>query len=734
MEIKALNISSDNFRDVELVFRNLFKHKWTIAGFVVAMLIVVFSILQVITPIYQSEATLLIESQDAKVVNVDEIYGVGQSREYFNTQVEILKSRETAIKTIIALKLWEVPEFDPTKKGAFASMMEAIGLSPSALGISTALNKKPTDNDLAESVYGSFSGKLQVKPVRLSQLVIIGFESADPLLSQRIANTLAKTYINNDRDSKFNMTQEASSWLQSRLEGLRGKLLESEQALQSYREKQGIIDVNGSVQTLAAQQITDVSQRLIEARVKRAELQSAYDQIIRIKDGDYSSVPAVVRSIEVAEARSRESASLANVSQLKERYGSEHPKMVAAEAELKAAKADTRQQMSLVVSGLTREYEVARATERALEGSLNSARGSLQTVNRSGTELGALERDVASNKQIYETFLNRAKETSSTTDLQTSVGRIVDEASLGKKIKPQKNLILTVSFLLSLIIGIVGALWYEKLDNTVKGQEDAENRLGAPVLTSVPMLEEDNRTDVAHLVISQPESLFAESIRTANTGISLSNIDGDQKVILITSSVAGEGKTSFSCNMALSLAGSRKVLLIDGDMRRPKVAECFDMKSVKVGLSSVLIGQAEVEAALIPIAGTKLTIMPVGVIPSNPLDLIASNRFKDLLAKLKDQFDYILIDSPPIGLVSDALAFSTLVDSAIYVVKCMDTPAPLAVKGIRRIMDQNTKIMGIVLNQLDFRSSHLYYGEYTPYSKYGYKGYGYSAEDDKDKA
>jgi polysaccharide biosynthesis transport protein len=734
MEIKALNISSDNFRDVELVFRNLFKHKWTIAGFVVAMLIVVFSILQVITPIYQSEATLLIESQDAKVVNVDEIYGVGQSREYFNTQVEILKSRETAIKTIIALKLWEVPEFDPTKKGVFASVMEAIGLSPSALGISTALNKKPTDIDLAELVYESFSKNLQVKPVRLSQLVIIGFESADPLLSQRVANTLAKTYINNDRDSKFNMTQEASSWLQSRLEGLRGKLLESEQALQSYREKQGIIDVNGSVQTLAAQQISDVSQRLIEARVKRAELQSAYDQIVRIKDGDYSSVPAVVRSIEVAQARSRESAAASDVTQLKERYGSEHPKMLAAIATLNAAKADTRQQMSLVVSGLTREYEVARATERALEGSLSSARGSLQTVNRSGTELGALERDVASNKQIYETFLNRAKETSSTTDLQTSVGRIVDEASLGEKIKPKKGLILVVSFLLSLIIGVVGALWYEKLDNTVKGQEDAENRLGAPVLTSVPMLEEDNRTDVAHLVISQPESLFAESIRTANTGISLSNIDGDQKVILITSSVAGEGKTSFSCNMALSLAGSRKVLLIDGDMRRPKVAECFDMKSVKVGLSSVLIGQAEVEAALIPIAGTKLTIMPVGVIPSNPLDLIASNRFKDLLAKLKDQFDYILIDSPPIGLVSDALAFSTLVDSAIYVVKCMDTPAPLAAKGIRRIMDQNTKIMGIVLNQLDFRSSHLYYGEYTPYSKYGYTGYGYSAEDDKDKA
>jgi capsular exopolysaccharide synthesis family protein len=242
------------------------------------------------------------------------------------------------------------------------------------------------------------------------------------------------------------------------------------------------------------------------------------------------------------------------------------------------------------------------------------------------------------------------------------------------------------------------------------------------------MLEEGERIEISQLVTTKPDSLFAESFRTASTGVSLSNLDGDKKVILVTSSVAGEGKTSVSTNLALALAGSRRVLLIDADLRRPKVAESFSLKGHISGLSTLLLGQGTAMQCVHQIPNTKLFIMPVGSVPPNPLDLISSKRFKDMLNSLSAYFDFIIIDSPPIELVSDALALSSMVDSVIYVVKAMDTPAPLVIKALTRLERNNCHLLGVVLNQLDFKASHKYYGEYSPYSKYGYTGYGYDAE------
>jgi len=330
-------------------------------------------------------------------------------------------------------------------------------------------------------------------------------------------------------------------------------------------------------------------------------------------------------------------------------------------------------------------------------------------------------------------FLGRAKETANTGSFQSSVARVVDEAALGGQVKPRKSLILLIAFLLSISIGVAAAVYIESLDNTIKGAEDAETRLGSPVLASIPLLEEGDRTEVSQMVTAKPNSLFAESFRTASTGVSLSNLDGDKKVILVTSSVAGEGKTSVSSNLALALAGSRRVLLIDADLRRPKVAESFGLKGHTSGLSTLLLGQGSAIQCVHQIPNTQLFVMPVGSVPANPLDLISSVRFKSMLDSLATQFDFIIIDSPPVELVSDALALSSVVDSVIYVVKAMDTPAPLVIKALTRLERNGCHLLGIILNQLDFKASHKYYGEYSPYSKYGYTGYGYDVETSAEK-
>ncbi len=728
---------SDQFSDIAAsgsfyyaaLLRVLNKHKWHILGFVFAVLVVTFAILQVLTPIYKSTATLLIESEESKVIKVEEVYGMSASREYFNTQLEIIKSREVALKTILSLKLWENPEFKPAEKTSkLTTVLAVVGLTPAQIGFAEEEIIKPTELDLANAIVGKFSNSIKVDAVKMSKLITVSFESEDKLLAQKVANTIAKVYMSSDRDSKLQMTQDVNTWLQSKLEGLRERLLASESALQTYREKQGIVDVNGSVQTLAAQQIGDVTQRLVEAHVKRAELQSAFDQIGKIKNGDYSSVPAVIRSPAVAEAKSKEAAAASKLAELSQRYGAEHPKMIAAEAEYKSAQNNAKIQMSVVTNGLTSEFEVARSTERALGGVLASARGSLQTVNRSGTQLAVFERDVSTNKQLYEMFLGRAKETANSGNFQSSVARVVDNATPGAKVRPNKPLILLVVFLLALFVAVAAAVYLESLNNTIKGADDAEKRLGYPVLSAVPLLEESERKDVSQLSRNKPESLFAECLRTASTGISLSNLDGDNKIIVITSSVAAEGKTSVSANLALTLAGSKRVLLIDADLRRPKVAESFGLKGNKFGLSSLLAGEGTVSQCIHQIPDTQLSVLPVGIVPPNPLDLISSNKFKEMIAELSSQYDFILIDSPPIELVSDALVLASVAHSVIYVVKAMETPAPLVIKALAKLARNNCKVLGIIVNMLDFKASHQYYGEYSPYSKYSYSGYGYDAE------
>ncbi len=725
-ELYNTKLSQPGVNDLVIIYRSILRHKFYIIGFTIAILILVFFILQIVTPIYRSSAQILIKAENAKVFDIEELFTIGKTKEYFNTQVEIIKSRETMLRVIKEQKLWNAPDFDPRTK-------VQRGVKPESwldsFGISSGPNAKELNEDqLTEMVVTEFEKKMRVVPVKLSQLVIVSFESEDPKLSQTIANAIATIYITNDRDSKFKMVKEINNWLNNRLEGLRTNLMNAETALQSYREKNGIIDIDGSVQSIQAEQISGISDQLTQARVKKAELEGAYFQINQIKNGDYSSVPAVMKNELVMSSRKHQSEMKSQISEIRTRYGSDHPKMIAAVSELRSAKNDTKTQMALAVNSLKREYQIANSTVATLKRELIRAKSSLQTINRTDTGTGVLQRDVDSQRQIYETFLNRAKETGNTSGLQNPVARIVDEAALGKKVKPKKAIILIASLLISLLIGSIAAIWRERADNTIKGPWDAEMKLGVPVLTSLPVHDLKKGANIAELVVSEAGSLFAEGIRTASTGIPLDNLEASHKVILITSSVAGEGKTTFALNLAVSFSSSKKVLLIDGDMRRPNITKSAGIQSPKSGLVDVLMGQSDLRSVIINIPGTKLSILPVGLLPTSPIDLIRSDGFKQTIDKFREHFDLIIIDSPPVGLVSDAIAYLPLVDAAIYVVKCMDTRTPVIDQGIKQILSHGTNLIGIVLNKLDFKLAQLYYGEYTPYSKYGYKSYGYSTD------
>jgi len=707
---------------VELVeyWRSISRRKWSVIGLALAITLLTAVIAYSIKPIFRSTATVLIETGKSKVVSVEEVYGgISGNREFFQTQAEIMRSRELARKVITKLGLTKHPEFDPRQRepSLWKKWTAPLGFD----GEPGEISEETAEKRALEQ----FLRQLSVEPVRLSQLIRVSFESPDRELAAQVANAVADAFIESDLEARFQMTQKAADWLNSRVAGLRQTLAASEKALQDYRDRERIVEAKGVVSS-ASRQLDDLSQKITESRQRRAEAENAYNQVRALRgtaNPNFESIPAVIRNPLYIDSKRTEAEAEKKVSELAQRYGKEHPRMVQADGELRSARENTKRQVETVIAGLSKEYEVARANEAAVERSLGEARGQIQGINRKEYQLGVLEREVAANKQLYDLFIGRFKETSATNDLQSAVGRVVDRATpMEIAARPKKMQIIGIAFVLALLLAVVAALLLDRLDNTIKASEEVESRLGVGVLSAVPII--GGRKDAAKKAyLADTNSVFSEAIRTARTGVLLSSIDEDSKVLVITSSVPGEGKTTFAMNLAFAHAQTKKVLLIDADMRRPTIAKTLGIEKGTMGLSEYISGTAQASQVILPIEGTEAKLLPAGHIPPNPLELLLSPKFGQAISRLKELFEVIIIDSPPIQLVSDALIISQNATGVVYVVKADDTPYQLARQGLKKLRRGGAPLLGVVLNQLDFKKADRYYGEYSGYASYGYKRY-----------
>ena len=688
-------------------WRSIKKRKWPVLGLATALAALGAAVAFSMTPIYRSTATVLIEPGKPKFLSMEDMLGGAmQTKEHYQTQVEILKSREVALRTVSTMKLWTTPELDPriSAASATAKLKSMLGQAGAPL--------EWTDETLADAVIKPFMESVTVEPVRLSQLVKVSYDSPNPALAARVANDIASNYIDSDRDAKFKLAQGLNGWLEKRATTLRENLLESEKALQAYREEKGLINLSGSAQGLAGMQIGEVSQRLAEARARRMQLEGTYNMVANTSNSDYSNVPSVANNPTVQEALRQEAAAQKLVAELSENLGPNHIKMQEAQSSLASAQRYLAQQRRSVARSMVQEYNLARQAEKSLETALTSATGGVQDVNRKEFQLQVLEREVSSNKQLYDLFMSRAKEMDAGSDLQAAVARIVDPAVVTTiPVRPNKGQIILVAFVLGLMIGAMGAVLLERMDNTIKGSESAELKLQQPVLAVLPALSGEALENVATMFIREPNSHHAEAIRTARTGIQLSDVDQRHRLIMVTSSVPSEGKTSTSINLALALAQTKRTLLIDADMRRPQVGVRLGMAANAKGLSNLVTGSSTLKDCVHQIEGSSLLVMPSGDVPPNPLDLLVSQRFKDVLRHLQPQLDFIIIDTPPVELVSDAMAVAPMATSTIYVVRATETPVPVIRKGLNRLQRSGANIMGVIVNGLDFDEAQRYYGE-----------------------
>ena len=575
----------------------------------------------------------------------------------------------------------------------------------------------------------SVMARTSLQPVRNTQLVRVSFDSTDPELAARVPNTLATIYIVADLEARTEATRRSTQFLVRQSEDLKAKLVDSERVLQQFREREKIIEAKGVSMSGASRQLEDLTSSLLDARKKRADLEAAYEQVGAARQGKspeaFETLPVVLRHPLVQRAKEAELEAERRYSDASKRYGPDHPRMVAAQAEVKTAQDNLKRQANVAAQGLAKDYELARANESAIDRALGRAKGDIQSYNRKEFELQSLERDVVANRQIFETFMQRSKEARAG-DIQSPIGRIVDEARPAKgAYGPNKRLIVQMWVFAALLLGVSLAVLIERLNNRLKASHEVESKLGVRAVGVLPITKAEAGIPIERMFRESNQNAFSESIRTIRSSILLSGLQSPRKVVLLTSSVPDEGKTTLASNLSFAFAQVKKTLLIEADMRRPKLGRVMGDNGSRPGLSELVAGQADVGKCIFEVAGSNLHVMLAGLVPPNPLELISSPEFAVVMEKLKSQYEVIVIDSPPVQLVSDAVMLAQMATSVLFVVRADTTPYPIARHALSRLHRVDAPVLGAVLNQIDLEKADNYYGEYSGYGNRYYRKYGY---------
>jgi polysaccharide biosynthesis transport protein len=733
-ELSSLNFepSQPEIESLDLVryWRAISRNKWRILALVTLVGLIATLYAYSLPPIYRSTATVLVEGSRLKSgpPSSDEMFlaYTGSTRDYYLTQFEIIKSREFAERLVRVMGLTKHPEFDPRNrpKPWYAALLPASFSGAGAVPAAPVIDAEAEDR-----VIGAVMSRTSLQPVRNTQLVKVSFDAGDPELAARVPNTLAMIYIVADLESRTEATQRTTQFLAKQSEDLKVKLTESERALQQFREREKIVEAKGVSLAGASRQLEDLTSSLMEARRKRADLEATYEQVNAARQGksadSLDTLPVVLRHPLVQRAKDTESEAERRFNDASKRYGPDHPRMVAAQAELKAAQENLKRQVTIAAQGLAKDYELALANETSIERALGRSKGDIQSYNRKEFELQSLERDVTANRQLYDTFVLRSKEIRAG-DMQAPIARVIDEARPAKgPFGPNVRAIIGMWVLAALLAGVSLSLLIERLNNKVKSSHEAESKLGVRAVGVLPITAPEKGVPIERMYREGNQNAFSESIRTIRSSVLLSGLQSPRKVVLLTSSVPDEGKTTLASNLAFAFAQVKKTLLIEADMRRPKLGRVLGDDGRRPGLSELVAGQADAGKCIFEIEGSNLHVMLAGRVPPNPLELISSPEFAVVMGRLKAQYEVIVVDSPPVQLVSDAVMLAQMATSVLFVVRADATPYPIARHALSRLHRVDAPVLGAVLNQIDLDKADNFYGEYSGYGDRYYRKYGY---------
>ena len=687
-----------------------------------------------ITPLYSAKAMILVGLPKQHVVDVEDVLqGMRTDRATMESEVEVLRSRSLAAKVVDELRLVDEPAFNPKlrpPRRSILSMLNPLNWIPSewlaALTGEDAAHVEPpsaaekaqrTRRAIAARVMKSVAARIEGR----SRVIRVSATSTEPKLAADVANTLSDLYLVEQLETKFEATRRATEWLNTRVDDLREQVEASEEAVEEYRQRHGLIQSNDA--TVTEQQISGATDQLIATRAKTAEAEARLRQVRSLLDaGGIESASDVLASPVIQKLREQETDVARRAAEMATVYGPRHPTMINVQAELEEMRGKLAGEVGKIVRSLANELEVARIRERTLEGGLDELKSDTERLNAAQGRLRVLEREAAANRTLFDTFLARWKETGRQDEIQYADARILSRAVVpGGPSSPQTFRILGAALAFSLVLGIALVHLVERLDSGFRGAEQVERLTGLGVLSSIPNVPASRSTPtLVDYLLAKPGSAFAESFRTLHTSLQLTTGDGGGKTILIASSIPEEGKTTVAIGTARAFArAGRRTLLIDADLRRDQVAQMLGLEG-EPGLVGYL---ASPDAALPDVIQRDekggMDVVVSGAAPLlNSVDHFRSQRMSGLIEACESAYDFVVIDSPPTQLLSDSRILASLADRVVFVIRWAAVRREVALSGLQ-LLAKAGNLNGIVLNAVDARKS----GRYGYY--YGYHGYGY---------
>jgi len=660
-------------------------------------------------PTYRATCQIEIGSESLRILSFQEGLSVDTTNpQYYQTQYELLKSNALLKKVIDRMRLDRHPEFLPLVEGLSA-------------------NDEVTATRRDQVLIGVFRSHLTIAPIRQSRLVNIHFESPNPYLAASAANALGQTYIDWDLEMKVNASQNAVKWLTSQIEEQRKKAEQAQSALEAFKQEKGLVTANEESQSINSQRLSALNAEYLAAQTKRVEAETRFNQVKSLLEDPerLESVSEVIKDPLVQSLRTQEVKLAGDLSELSQKYGPKHPQIVRLKAELDSIHQKISQEVKKIVISLKNDYQVARAKEATLLKALNYQKVEYMDLAQKSVQYGVLKRETESAQQIYDVLLKRLKEASLAENIKESNIRIINPAPIPlSPYKPNKLKNILLSLIVGAMMGIGLAFFFEYLDNTIKTPEDLREHLDLPFLGMVPHLQPSSPSRFAGvsglLILHDPKSSGAESYHILRTNLLLSSPDGPPQVILVSSPAPKEGKTLTSANLAIALAqGGSKTLLIDCDFRRPQVHTLFGIKE-NAGLVDYLTQGKPLESLIHGTPVPNLKVIPSGPNPPNPAELLSSARLREVVQGLRNQFQAILFDSPPIAVVTDPVLLSRLADGTILVVQSGKTAREVAQRAKEQLQSVKATLLGVVLNDVQVHKEGYYYRHYGRYYHHYY--------------
>ncbi|HEV2348438.1 MAG TPA: polysaccharide biosynthesis tyrosine autokinase [Terriglobia bacterium] len=709
--IEVLPAEVDAFSSLRAYWDILSRRRWEVltVAFVVLTIVAIYTFKM--KPVYLATAELEIDSESPLIQSLKDLSeNLPTDEAYLQTQVKVLQSDNLAWQTIQQLGLAQNPAFAPDAS------------KPSSRSVEPRI--------LRGKLMSAFSSAVSVTLVRNTQILQVSFESTDPDLAARVANTLVNKYKEYDFHQKYDATRQASGWMEQQLDEVKAKVEKSQEALVQYERTNSIVNVSDK-QSVVEQRLSDLSRDLSSAQSDRQQKEALYEMVKANPD----QVALLAQNDILSKLEEKYADLKSQYVDALGQYGTNFPKVVRLRDQVNEIQSLIDRERKRTVERIQNDYHAAVGREKLVSASVAEQKAEVGKINQLLIEHNMLEREFDTNQQLYQNLLQKLKDATVSAGLKATNIHVVDAAvPPSLPVRPKKTINLLLGLVVGLLLGVSLAVVLEGLEHSsIKTAEDVERLLPATCLALIPMAGtsaarygyglakrgtpspvQGGRLGLT--VLKDPTSPVAESYRALRSAILFSTAPQPPRSMVVTSAQPHEGKTSTSINVAAVLAqNGARVLIIDADLRNPGVARALGVTNRK-GLSGVLTGAYGIDEAIERVESTSsLWVLTAGPHPPNPAELLSSSKMETLMAELRQRFDHVVVDSPPVLLVTDATILSTLVDGVVLVAESGVTPPGALVRAHRTLGIAGGRVLGVVVNKVDSRKGGYYYGYYTKY-------------------